>query len=67
MISRGLGETFTPVTITGLPPGLEWELAATRSSGCEYQLAIPGTISASGTARSYSAQTTAEGRERQRR
>jgi len=67
MISGELGETFTPVTITGLPPGLEWDLAATRSSGCEHQLAASGTISASGTARSYSVQTTAEGRDRQRR
>ena len=56
MISRGLGETFTPVTITGLRPGLEWDLAATRSSGCEHQLAVSGTISASGTVRSYSVQ-----------
>ena len=47
MISGELGETFTPVTVAGLPPGLEWDLAETRSSGCEHQLTVSGTISAS--------------------
>ena len=61
MISGELGETFTPVTVAGLPPGLEWDLAETRSSGCEHQLTVSGTISASAAARNYTVQITAEG------
>ena len=61
-IIRGvLGETFAPVTVAGLPPGLEWELAETRSDGCEHQLTVSGTISASAAARDYRVQITAEG------
>ncbi len=66
-IIRGdLGETFTPVTVTGLPPGLEWDLAETSADGREHQLTVSGTISSSAAARDYSVQITAEGADGER-
>lgn len=61
-IIRGdLGATFTPVTVTGLPEGLKWDLAETSADGREHQLTVSGTISSSAAARDYSVQITAEG------
>ena len=66
-IIRGeLGETFTPVTVAELPPGLEWDLAETSADGCEHQLTVSGTISSSAAARDYSVQITAEGADGER-
>ena len=60
-IIRGdLGATFTPVTVTGLPEGLKWDLAETSADGREHQLTVSGTISSSAAARNYSVQITAE-------
>ena len=61
-IIRGdLGDTFTPVAVEGLPPGLEWDLAETSADGREHQLTVSGTISSSAAARDYSVSITAEG------
>ena len=66
-IIRGeLGETFTPVTVAGLPPGLEWDLAETSADGREHQLTVSGTISSTAAARDYSVQITAEGADGER-
>ena len=66
-IIRGdLGETFTPVAVEGLPPGLEWDLAETSADGREHQLTVSGTISSSAAARDYSVQITAEGADGER-
>ena len=61
IISGELAETFRPVDVQDLPPGLEWDLAETSAGGCEHQLTVSGTIPARTAARSYSVQITAEG------
>ena len=60
-INGQLAETFTPVVVSGLPPGLEWDLDESRADGCEYQLTVSGTILPQAVARTYSVSVTAEG------
>ena len=56
-----LAETFTPVVVNGLPPGLTYDHAESRADGCEYQVTVSGTIPPQTPARDYSVSITAEG------
>ena len=56
-----LAETFTPVAVSGLPPGLTYDVDESRADGCEYQVTVSGTIPPQTPARTYSVAVTAEG------
>ena len=56
-----LAETFTPVVVSGLPPGLTYDVDSSRADDCEYQVTVSGTIPPQTPARTYSAAITAEG------
>ena len=56
-----LAETFTPVVVNGLPPGLTYDVDESRADGCEYQVTVSGTIPPQTPARDYSVSITAEG------
>lgn len=56
-----LAETFTPVVVNGLPPGLTYDVYESRADGCEYQVTVSGTIPPQTPARTYSVAVTAEG------
>ena len=56
-----LAETFTPVVVDGLPPGLTYDVEESRADGREYQVTVSGTIPPQTPARTYSAAITAEG------
>lgn len=56
-----LAETFTPVVVNGLPPGLTYDIDESRADGCEYQVTVSGTIPPQTPARTYSVSVTAEG------
>ena len=60
VINGELAEVFTPVVVTGLPPGLEWDLAETSADGNERQLTVSGTIAPNAPARTYSVSVAAE-------
>ena len=56
-----LAETFTPIVVSGLPPGLTYDVDESRADGCEYQVTVSGTIPPQTPARTYSVAVTAEG------
>ena len=56
-----LAQTFTPVVVDGLPPGLTYDVEESRADGREYQVTVSGTIPPQTPARDYNAAITAEG------
>ena len=59
-IHARLANTFMPVEVNGLPPGLTHHVAASRADGCEHQVTVSGTIPPDTPTRTYSALITAD-------
>ena len=60
-VSGQLAETFQPVVVSGLPPGLTYDVDESRADRCEYQVTVSGTIPPQTPVRTYNVSITVEG------